>query len=487
MRFTAKKKKHQQESLDRIKATFKTVGYHFLISGMSTGKTLTALFLAAEMDDVEKVLVVTTAAACEDAWASNIEEHVLDGMTYIIPSGSSVKKSKKMKDYIANNTGKRFVIINYETAWRLGDAIKKCGFDLVVLDESHKIKSYNSNVSLELAKACWDVPYKLCMTGTSWKDRPSDCFGQVRFLSPEFPRYGYVKSSILGSWKDYYERFTWYETRDNIPIIKAHRNQDILAGILAPFTTIFETRDVTDLPEQTFINKYIPMTKEMKDIYEELDDELTVEIGDDTLTAGNILTKALYLHQITSGFYSIWEGSDVKLEDNKLSLINERERLVKPIPGKNPKLNALLEVLDEAGGQPVVVFVRFTSDAQLIYSTLTKKGFKPRLLTGKVNELSKWKAGDGDVLIVNMQTGSASVDLTRAHLAVLYSIGYSNTNYEQALMRICRSNSSKDKDGVYHPVTYIMLIVQGSVDVDIYNALKEKTTLDKYLTNKVKS
>jgi SNF2 family DNA or RNA helicase len=88
-------------------------------------------------------------------------------------------------------------------------------------------------------------------------------------------------------------------------------------------------------------------------------------------------------------------------------------------------------------------------------------------LSGAKRGLAKWQKGGADVLVVQIQSGAEGIDLTRAHYAIYYSLGFSLGGYEQSLARIHRP-------GQKSKVTYYHLIVDKSVDVKVYKALKNK-------------
>ena len=86
--------------------------------------------------------------------------------------GISVEKKTKNAElvrYRAANLGKQFVaVINYESAWRepFASWALAVGFDLVVLDESHRIKSPGGKASKFFARLAKTARCRLELTGT---------------------------------------------------------------------------------------------------------------------------------------------------------------------------------------------------------------------------------------------------------------------------------------------------------------------------------
>ena len=64
------------------------------------------------------------------------------------------------------------------------DAVKRYDPDLVIVDESHRIKGNNGNASRLLHRIGRNVEYRLILTGTVMPHSPLDVYAQWRFLDP---------------------------------------------------------------------------------------------------------------------------------------------------------------------------------------------------------------------------------------------------------------------------------------------------------------
>jgi SNF2 family DNA or RNA helicase len=137
------------------------------------------------------------------------------------------------------------------------------------------------------------------------------------------------------------------------------------------------------------------------------------------------------------------------------------------------KANAVDDILDSIDvNEPVVIFYRFETDKTQLREII--KNRKVYELSGKVNELQKWKdATGGEVLIVQIQSGNAGVSFVRSMYCIYYSIGYSAGDLEQSTKRQHRSGQERN-------VMYYHVLCKNTVDIDIYNAIfkKMKTARD---------
>lgn len=477
---------HQREMIDFAKDKFTNglgivpmehppTTYAWWVAGCRTGKTLSVYALIAEMG-FNRSLIITKKAAINSAWEQDANDFVentdilyLSDKPYTNDGTQHKRMNSKAKaeltrDFV-NSTTSAIVVVNYTTAKLMAKTLQALNFDFVCLDESHMVKSHNSGVSVELAKTLNGVPHKLLMTGTGWSDRPTDVYGQVRFLANN-GKGRYPKSLHFGSWGQFFERHVNYYLMNNIKIAKGYKNIDNITNQINPFTMRVDTEDVLDLPPTRHIELELHMPSKMKTAYRDLEEMLVAEMtDDDLLIADNQLTLGLRLHQLTGGYYPNEDGDIIEYLEDK----------------DNPKLQALLEIVDEIDGAPMVVFTRFRHDVAIIERALTAKGISTAKLTGDVQEHVDWQRNaTAQVLIANISAGGTGVTLSRARYVTYYSVGHSRTDYEQSLWRVRDNNSDKSVPIVYHH-----LIIRNSVDVGIRLGLTSKGEMSDYILSNI--
>jgi SNF2 family DNA or RNA helicase len=163
------------------------------------------------------------------------------------------------------------------------------------------------------------------------------------------------------------------------------------------------------------------------------------------------LVKLLRLQQITGGYLRTDDGAEVQID--------------------SAKMNLLRDVLEDIGpDEPVVVFCRFHKDLAAVNRVADEAGRRSLELSGRMDELKRWQAGDAPVLAVQIDSGGVGIDLTRARYAIYYSLGFSLGSYEQSLARIHRPGQTR-------PVEYIHLLARGTVDEKVMAALRTRQTL----------
>ena len=115
----------------------------------------------------------------------------------------------------------------------------------------------------------------------------------------------------------------------------------------------------------------------------------------------------------------------------------------------------------------MVVFCRFHRDLDAVNRIADEAGRRSLELSGRMDELKRWQAGEVPVLAVQIDSGGLGIDLTRARYAIYYSLGFSLGSYEQSLARVHRPGQTR-------PVEYIHLLAEGTVDEKVMAALSNR-------------
>lgn len=434
--------KHQKDALEY------TISHpqSLLAMGMGTGKSRVIV------DLIDKLQAKRTLIVCPKSvllvWPRQFEIHASQPVAVEILKGPSVaaktSQCKQMLDWASQTDSRLALVVNYDSAWRepLGPVLLKTPWNLVVLDESHRIKAPGSKVSW-FFKALGKLNVrKCCLTGTPMPNSPLDIYGQYRFLD----------SRIFGT--------SFALMRNNYAVMGGFENRQVVsfknkADFHRRYASIaFQvSRDVLDLPAEVHIERPFELSASARKIYRELEEEFISEVDSGIVTVSNALVKLLRLQQITSGWLSDDEGNPNRVDRGKAEVLED-----------------VLEDLEPR--ESVVVFCRFRRDLDAVREIAGSMD-PPRKtleLSGRVNELAEWQAGGGDVLAVQIQAGGVGIDLTRARYCVFYSIGFSLGDYEQACARVHRPGQTRS-------VSFIHLLALDTVDQKVYDALSRKRSV----------
>lgn len=424
---------------------------------MGTGKTKMSVDLITNFPNTfQKVLVVCPSSVI-DVWAGNedrkgqfeihaVPEAYKHMLVHPVKNGSVEKKTKiaEAMRYNAAQTKKQFIcVVNYESAWREPFAkwAIDADFDLVILDEIHRIKSPGGKASKYFAKLAKTVKYRLGLTGTPCPHSPLDAYGQYRFLDPGIFGTSFTK------FRDAYCTMGGFQNHQ----VLNFKNQDMLHDKMFLIAHRVMSRDVFDLPKFQSETRTCDLSPEELKIYREMDLNFCAELESGQVTADNAMVKLLRLQEITSGFL---DGQPIGESKKKL-------------------LSDVLE--DFELREPLIIFARFTNDLRAIQEVAEKQGRRYGELSGHANELSQWQIGNKDVLGVQIKSGREGVDFTRARYSIYYSLGFSLGDYEQSIKRL-------DRPGQLREGMYIHLLVKNSVDEKVMEALaKRKEVIESVL------
>jgi SNF2 family DNA or RNA helicase len=360
--------------------------------------------------------------------------------------GTGKQRAERLQAAMQTASGKRLiVVVNYESVWRsaLATTIEAVKWSAIVLDESHRIKSPGGTSSRYLARLAAKQPHarRVCLTGTPMPHSPLDLYGQFRFLDPQV--FGTSFTRMRARYAECDLRFP--------SKVKAWKNQDELTAKLDAHSWRVTADEVLDLPEAIHETIPVELSAKVQRFYRSLEAEMTAEIEQGTVTAANALTKLLRLAQATGGYARV-----------------DGYTTVTPIDGVPSKRMALQDRLEDLPAtEPVVVFCRFRSDLDDVAAAARELGREYAEVSGERKDLERWQAGDAVILGVQMQSGGVGIDCSRACYAFYYSLGYSLGDYEQSLARLRRPGQTRC-------VRYYHLVCEGTVDEQVYAALRER-------------
>ena len=236
-----------------------------LLFEMGCGKTLTAIMIAGtayQMGKVEKVLVVAPTSVCS-VWPKDFAEFADFKANIKVLLGDKNRRLKLLND-LDNFPFKalKVAVINYESTWREGifDALYEWNADMIICDESQRIKSHDAEQSKAMHKLGDQAKYKLILSGTPVQNNAIDLYSQYRFLDPTIFGMNFYqfrnRYAIMGGFNRH--QIVGYKDLDQL-IQKEHS--------IAYRVTKDEA---LDLPEQTFLQRYITMSAKEKNIYDRI-------------------------------------------------------------------------------------------------------------------------------------------------------------------------------------------------------------------------
>lgn len=411
---------HQVDALEAIKQLpFAAVFHEQGLGKTKIGLDLVLFWLAHDI--VDSVLIVAKKGLVEN-WRAEVGSH-----SHLTPR---VLGQDRTANFYAFNSPARLYLIHYEAVLSerkrlaLFQRTRRVG---VLLDEAHKIKNPEAEVSRALHGLADGFVRRVIMTGTPVANRPYDLWSQVLFLDG---------GEALGN------EFSGF--RRNLDLTnELGRNKDRAAAFAQELEQLFgkirhfsirETKGTAglNLPDKTVRNVQCTLEPRQAEIYERFRDELAAvvvregrAILDD---AEGLLKRLLRLVQVASN----------------PAMVDESYRAD---PGKLLPLEDLVHQAVDAD-EKVVVWTSFTDNADFLGIHLTLPGAAVvhggLSMSERHQALAKFKADpECRVLVATPGAAKEGLTLTVANHAVFYDRSFSLDDYLQAQDRIHRISQDK--------------------------------------------
>ena len=390
---------------------------------------------------------------------------------------------------------------------------------LIILDESSRIKT-NTPVKDDTCKSqrtqailrLNNIGERCILTGTFMSTSPMNAYDQVKFLQDDFftegmyefsekyeikmnmhlkrktvralitPEvYRRVRNKLvackndvtkLAGAMDYAYRNYGISKDSCVAIIKSQdfttrKNIDKLWKRLEGLIYRFTKDQVVDLPPKVYSEIKIQLSEEQKKLYLQLQN---LHCTDNVVVGNNALTLYHRFQDICNGFEPVEEPTEVtEVEEDKEVSKNIVLKKLK----ENPKLNALLEVIEQLGNEQVVIWCSRSSLLYEIFNTLQTKGYKVGVYDGKVNRNQRDEYYNGfknktvQFLIANQASASYGLDgLKDANYAIYVCNSYSSELRAQSEDRIYRGEIKNSK-------FIIDITMEGTCEQKVMHALKE--------------
>lgn len=418
----------------------------FCFNEAGTGKTSSVIWAADYLMNqglVRRVLVICPLSIMYSAWQADVFKTAMHRRVAVAHGDAHKRKKILSGDY-------EFVIINFDGVGIVQDDIPKLGFDLIVVDEANAYKTATTKRWKTLNRILMPSTRLWMLTGTPASQSPNDAYGLAKLVAPgQVPR-------TFGAWRDkvmtQITRFKW------VPKPNA---RDQVFNALQPAIR-FTKKECLDLPELVYQTREVPLTAQVNKYYKALKSQLLIEAAGEEISAVNAAAALSKLLQISGG--AVYTDTKEVIEFDV-----------------SPRLNALMEVLDETENK-VVVFVPYRHTIDVVSNYLTEQGVSNEIIQGSVSARERSEIinrfqtmTDPRVLVIQPQSASHGVTLTAADTVVFWSPVMSVETYLQCVARI-------DRVGQQNRMTVVHL--QGSeVEHKMYQMLRGKVNMHEKLVD----
>jgi len=413
-------------------------------SEMGTGKTPTALGVA-ELGNFKFPLIVCPNTLRLE-WKRQIEDWI--GLNQVSIAGYGKNSWDKMYALVDGLTkGHKYRVVNYEMfrSKQHLEVLKEFPFDLIIMDEVHRIK----NVDSKSVTGIWEFLKTkpgikiIAMSGSPIMNYPDDLYVPLSLVRPEkYPRNKTDKRRFIYKYMYYAPSRTGgytYGVR-NMSSLRAETQEFIVRRTKAEVLPF--------LPEKYKRRVILEMQEDQRKIYDKMERDLKAVLDTgESIQANSSLALITRLRQLN-------------LDPNILEITSSS--------AKTDFIKELIEDTDEK----IVIFSCFERYIQILKKLLPKA----LVITGKVpveeraDIVKKFQTTNSKILLGTIQSMGEGLTLTAASNVVLVDRWWNEPTNSQAVDRLHRI-------GQKNAVQVIIPVVEDSID----------SALDEILERKVKA
>lgn len=409
-----------------------------------TGKTVTSLAVAeylAKADMINNLIVICPVSKVDD-WKNDAKNEV-PSLPVFVTSFQSAWREKNAKSI-------HELLAHLDT--------------LIIIDEGHKMKTYDSKQSKFIQKLAEIYrPFTLVLSATPQNKKYIDLYPQYKVIysdlfntsAKDFKQHYCVEAANYNLVYAGKARFPYNE-------IVGYKNTDNMDAEIKKYT--YYKKYESDYERPIEIPQSFKMTSDMKyfkekKVWPKMDEKALEDVllsGDiedidtDFIIANRPALHHIYMRESCSGF----------IQDNFLK--------------DNPKLQWLKDFLEGNEGR-IVIFTNFIAETVLINRLCGELKRHCCIYDGANKDLTNWNEYDDCVAIVNVVAGGAGInDFAKTNIAIFFSPPENYIDFEQAKGRIDRIGQTKQ------PVYYYLQILN-SVEPAIYKALQDGKDFDQRL------
>jgi hypothetical protein len=348
-----------------------------LWADMGLGKTvcaltaLDALFLAGES---LPALVIAPLIVARDTWPDEARKwehlHHVDVMAVV---GDEAERLRALK-YDAS-----VYTINYENLpWLVDHYGERWPFRTVVVDESRKLKSFRlrqgGKRTAALAKvAHTKVKHLIQLTGAPAPNGLADLWGQAWFVDA---------GKRLGRTYDAFRQRWFQKSFDGYGMSALPFAQEQIQEALADVYLRVDASDWFDLETPVHVPVYVDLPTKARLRYREMEKEMYTQVEDRTVEAFGAAARTQKCLQLCNG--AVYVDPLVQGEEQR----GPKEwREV-----HDAKIQALESIIDEAGGEPVLVAYHFKSDLERL-----RKAFPHARVLSDPAQMREFKTGKYEI------------------------------------------------------------------------------------------
>lgn len=419
-----------------------------LFMEMGLGKTVVTLSALSTMlaeGNIKRILIIAPKKVCESVWQQESRKWShLRHLTF-----SKILGTERERRAALYRPADIYLINKENTAWLIALMQGRSRFDCLVIDESSSFKSEDSKRFRAVKSLLPALKRRIILTGTPRPNTVLDLWSQV-FILDEGLRLG---NSFTNFRDKYYVKKPYsdhvYESRltdEDRELLGDDIYEREVSEKISDICISMQEKDYLTLPPKVESVIWLDFSPENREKYEDFESSQLLKLpNDEDLTVVNAAALTNKLLQFTNG------------------AVYDEEKI--PHTVHDEKLERLQDIVEEAGGKPVLIFYTFRHDIERIIKAL--KHYKVTQLKDD-KDVQDWNAGKIEILLAHPASAGHGLNLQGAGSHVVW-FGL-NWNLEWVL----QGNKRIHRQGRVEPVFIHYILIRDTMDVAVYDSLNSK-------------
>ena len=342
-------------------------------------------------------------------------------------------------------------IINRENLqWLIDDSGFPFDFDMVIIDELSSFKNHKAKRFKSLMKVRPYIHRIIGLTGTPSSNGLMDLWAEFKLLD---------KGQRLGRFITQYRINYFIPDKRNGEIIYSYKPlpyaEDAIYRRISDITISMKSTDHLKMPELISTQYEVALSDAERDRYENLKQELILQLPDGEITAANAAALTGKLSQLANGAIYSDTGEIMEFHDRKL--------------------DALEDIIEAANEKPLLVAYWFRHDLARIKNRFNVREIKTS------RDIADWNAGKIPVAVIHPASAGHGLNLQAGgSTLVWFGLTWSLELYQQTNARLWRQGQQS------HTVVIQHIITKGTIDERILKALSKKELTQSALIGAVK-
>lgn len=418
-----------------------------------TSITLTALNdLLFDSFDAHKVLIVAPLRVAKNTWPAELTKwsHLSD-LTISVVVGTAEERKAALEKH-----ADLYVINRENVQWLIEQSGCSFDFDTVVIDELSSFKNHQSKRFKALMKVRPRVKRIIGLTGTPSSNGLMDLFAEYRLLD---------MGERLGRFIGQYRTTYFKPDRVNGPIVYSYKPlpgaEEQIYRKISDITISMKSTDHLKMPELVESRYEVYLSEEEKKRYEELKQDLILQLPEGEITAANAAALSGKLCQLANGAIYSDDQTVLEIHDQKLS--------------------ALEDLIEAANGKPILVAYWFKHDLERIRKRLDSLKTEYAIISSP-GSIEMWNRGEFAVGLIHPASAGHGLNLQEGgSTLVWFGLTWSLELYQQTNARLWRQGQQAGTVVIQH------IITKGTIDERIMKALQQKDHTQSALIDAVKA